>query len=467
MSNLPSFDPEVYGLFKRGDVVAVVGAAASGFSACKLLRQMGARVRLLEKNPANVSAEFKAFLDEAGFELRTGAHKPEDFSDAALVVTSPGVPLKILEPLLAEAGGVPLVSELELGYLFVGQPILAITGTSGKTTTASLAAAMLEEAGKKVFLGGNIGTPLCEYALMEKKAEVLVLEVSSFQLQACRRFHPRVALLLNLSENHLDQHKDMDEYREAKFRIFMNQNRNDVGIVGDELFMEAQKRNLRCRLEVFNHSSRFPKSRLFGEHNRANMEAAFMAVREFGVTEEAARRAVEKFAPLPHRLEMAGEWGGVLYINDSKCTTVEALRVALQAMELRPTLLLVGGVFKGGDLESLRGLIKAKVKALGLFGASREIFEKAWADIVPASWSPTLREAMEKLDKVAEPGDAMLLAPATSSFDLYANYKERGKDFMGIAKQLGAARLQAADAATRDDADAAPGYEAALKGDAL
>ncbi len=436
MSELPVFDPEAYGLFRKGDLVIVVGAAASGFSACKLLKQMGARVRLLEKNPKAVTPEFKGLIDSSGFELRSGEHKAEDFTGAALVVTSPGVPLKILEPLLAEAGNIPLISELELGALFVGQPILAITGTSGKTTTASLAAAMLEEAGRKVFLGGNIGTPLCEYALMADKAEVLVLEVSSFQLQACKRFHPRVAMLLNLSENHLDQHRDMDEYRDAKYNIFMNQNRNDVGIVSDGLFEEARKRGLRCRIEVFNHGNRFPESKLFGPHNRANMEAAFLGVREFGVTEEQARRAVEKFEPLPHRLELVGEWDGVLYVNDSKCTTVEALRVALQSMELRSVLLLAGGVFKGGDLESLRPLVKARVKAIGLFGDSRETFAKAWDGLAPISWDPTLAEAMVRLKPLALPGDVMLLAPATSSFDLYANYKARGEDFRRIAREL-------------------------------
>jgi UDP-N-acetylmuramoylalanine--D-glutamate ligase len=354
-------------------------------------------------------------------------------------VPSPGVPVRKLEALLAEAGNPPCVSELELAASFAHEDLIAVTGTSGKTTTVSLIAAMLEKAGKKVFLGGNIGTPLSSYILQREEkgiiADILVLETSSFQLQLTRAFHPQVAVLLNLSENHLDQHLDMEEYRAAKLKIFANQTRLDLAILGDPLFSLLHAYPLRARTEYFAPSGRFRRTRLLGRHNQANLEAAFLAAQAFGVTLEEAAAAAEAFNPLPHRLEIVGEWSEVLYVDDSKATTVEALRVALQSLE-RPLFLLAGGVFKGGDLESLRPLLREKAKAVALFGGSRERFETAWKETVPLSWDGDLESAVRRVRAKATPGDAILLAPATSSFDLYTDYKARGNDFKRIAELL-------------------------------
>lgn len=423
----------------KGALGVVVGSGASGLAAAKLLHLAGAKVRIVDKNPAGFGEAAKAMAAEYGFEMISGEHQPEHFAGAALVVPSPGVPLKTLEPILAAAGSPDCISELEFASRFTTESCIAVTGTSGKTTTVSLMAAMLEEAGKRVFLGGNIGTPLSEYVINlhegAPKADVLVLEVSSFQLQGTRAFHPHVAVLLNLSENHLDQHRDMAEYSAAKFMIFRNQTASDLAIIGESLFDEMQHHHLRSRVEYFAAPQRFTACKLLGRHNLANLEAAYMAVQEYGVSFEQAGAAVASFAPLPHRLELVAEKGGVQYVNDSKCTTVEALKVALESFE-RPVLLLAGGVFKGGDLDSLRTLIKEKVKAIGLFGNSREIFEAAWADTAPISWDAKLEGAVKRLHALAANGDAMLLAPATSSFDLYANYKARGNDFKKIVEEL-------------------------------
>jgi UDP-N-acetylmuramoylalanine--D-glutamate ligase len=353
------------------------------------------------------------------------------------------VPLSAFEPLLtpdpAFRGRPAWISELEFAAAFVSEPVLAITGTSGKTTTASIAAAMLTEAGKKVFLGGNIGTPLSEYIVEREKsgaqADILVLEVSSFQLQGIKDFHPQAGVLLNLSENHLDQHTDMAEYSEAKFSLFKNQTAGDWAIFGEELGPLVNKRKFGAKIEFFSDAGTFPTTRLLGKHNRLNLEAAFTATRHFGVSPEAARRAAETFAPLPDRLESVAEIKGVLYVNDSKCTTVEALRAALASFDT-PVLLLAGGVFKGGDLPSLIPLLKKSVRAVGLYGANREVFEQAWKGIVPLSWSPAMSGAFEKLRREARPGDALLLSTATSSFDQYANYKERGADFKKLVAKL-------------------------------
>ncbi|MDL2209211.1 UDP-N-acetylmuramoyl-L-alanine--D-glutamate ligase [Desulfovibrio sp. OttesenSCG-928-O18] len=416
-----------------------MGAGASGEAAARLIHRQGGRVRLLERTPEKVGPALLALASEIGMEIITGPHAPEHFAGASLVVPSPGVPFTVLRPLVEAAGNPPVMAELELAWRYVDEPVLAVTGTSGKTTTVSIAAAMLREAGKNVFLGGNIGTPLSDYvtgvAAGAKKADVLVLEVSSFQLQGCDTFRPRVGVLLNLSPNHLDHHESMREYAEAKFSLFARQTVDDLALFGTALEDEVPLHHIKARVEYFSSGRRQWKTRLLGGHNQANIEAAYQACREFGVFEEAAARAAAAFEPMPNRLEMVGEWNGVAYINDSKCTTVSALEVALRSME-RPTLLLAGGVFKGGDLKALAPLVKEKVKAVGLFGANKDVFASAWEGVAPLTWSPTMEEAVRELRKAAAPGDAVLLAPATSSFDLYANYAERGADFRRIANLM-------------------------------
>lgn len=424
---------------KQGDLAVVVGSGASGIAASRLLHRTGARVRMLDSREDAFDEEFLREHAGDGLEFVVGPHKPEHFQGAALVVPSPGVPMRVLTPLLAEAGNPLWMSELELGFHYVKEPILAVTGTSGKTTTSSLAAAMLEASGKKVFLGGNIGTPLSEY-IVEREltgvtADVLVLEVSSFQLLGCSSFSPQVGMLLNLSENHLDQHKDMQEYVDCKFKLFSQQTQDDFAVISPALKEEAVKRGVRSKIECYENTGLFTRTRLLGGHNQLNLDAAFLAVSKFGVTLEQAQRVAEVFQPIENRLENVGEWKGIMYVNDSKCTTVEALRVALQSFN-RPVRLLAGGKFKGGDLAGLAPLLKERVQAVGLYGASRDVFEKAWGGVVPVSYNETLEEAMTALRSQCVSGDVILLAPACSSYDQYANYLERGEDFRRIAEKL-------------------------------
>lgn len=422
-----------------GSLAVVVGAGASGEAAARLLHKKGAKVRLLERNPDTVGSGLLALASELGIEIVTGPHEPAHFANASLVVPSPGVPFSMLRPLLEAAGCPPILAEMELAYRYTDEPILAVTGTSGKTTTVSLAAAMLEAAGKEVFLGGNIGTPFSDYVTAvlngRKKADVLVLEASSFQLMGCTTFSPQTGVLLNISPNHLDQHENMREYTEAKFSMFSRQVQADLALFGADLEDEVPLHKVGGRIEYFTRPETKWETTLLGMHNQLNIEAAYQACRGFGVSREAAEQAAAKFKPLPDRLERVGEWGGVMYVNDSKCTTVSALEVALKSME-RPTLLLVGGVFKGGDLEALIPLLKEKVKVVGMFGQSREIFATAWEGVVPFFWSATLEEAMRTLRNKAEKGDTILLAPATASFDLYPNYVARGTDFRRMAEIL-------------------------------
>lgn len=422
---------------QQGSKVVVVGAGRSGMAAVRLLLCKKMRVRLLEKDADKIQAAFRAEALAAGVDIVCGVHDSSHFEGADYVIPSPGMPLASLMPLLPQKGeGPEVLAEMELAWRCMkGEPVLAITGTSGKTTTASLAAAMLGAQGFTVFLGGNIGTPLCEYVLSGRRADVVVVEISSFQLQTCSTFCPKVGVLLNISENHLDYHADMKEYISAKFRLFRCQEESDIAIFGKELAPLVKVMNVKARQVWIEESERFAQSQLFGKHNRTNMEAAWLACRVFGVSHENASRAMAAFKPLPNRLEKVAEKNGILYVNDSKCTTVSALEVALEAFR-RPIVLLCGGKFKGGDLESLRALVGQKVKRVALFGDSREHFEKAWAGLVPLSWDATLEQAVHRVQPDCQTGDVLLLAPATASFDLYPNYVARGNDFKRIVGSL-------------------------------
>lgn len=418
---------------RAGEIVTVVGAGRSGRAVAKLLARHDAKVRLLEQNPQAISAAVKAELEACGIELLFGPHKAEYFENAAFAVPSPGMPIAELRKLLPSGSNAEITAETEMAWRFLDEePVLAVTGTSGKTTTASLAAAMLKAQGYAVFLGGNIGTPLSEYLLDARKADVIVLEVSSFQLQGCSTFCPRAAILLNITPNHLDYHKDMREYAEAKFRIFRCQNEDDLAIIDESLQKAAKSHALKGRTIWLQDRGTFKKLQLAGRHNFINAEAAWQAARLFGVSLENAERAASEFQPLPHRLEKVCQKEGVLFINDSKCTTVDSLKVALEAMN-RPVRLLCGGKFKGGDLKALIPLLKEKVREVALFGASREIFEEAWQGELPISWHPNLESAMRSLKNHACLGEVILLSPATSSYDAYKNYMERGEDFKRIA----------------------------------
>ncbi len=419
----------------KGRRVAVVGAGRSGRAAALMARALGADVRLMEKSAASLDREF---LDQAGSQgivCVTGEHDPGHFQDVDMVVMSPGIPVSRIRPLLPGAH-VEVVGELELASRYVCKPILAITGTSGKTTTTALAARMLEYVGHRVFCGGNIGAPLAGYVLDDNEVDILVLEVSSFQLQTCSTFKPWVGVLLNLSPNHLDYHQDMNEYIEAKLSLFSRQHEGDHAILPQAQRAELEP-VLAIRARVLWYA---PKQRLYcknlpGAHNQANMEAAYQATRIFGVTENEAQRAVEGFAPPPHRLARVAEHEGVLYVNDSKATTVEALRAALLSFP-GPIFLLAGGKFKGGDLAELAPLLGERVKAVALYGGSRDIFAAAWNGAAEVHWEEDMAKAFAWVQSKLAGQGVVLLSPATASYDQYKDYEERGRHFETLVRQL-------------------------------
>ena len=424
--------------------VAVIGAGRSGRAAVRLLHEAGADVRLLEKKPEQMPADFASWLSEHRVPVLGGDHRPEYFEGVDLVIPSPAAAKAVIEPLLPagkDGAKAEICAETELAWrMLEGEPVIGVTGTSGKTTTTSLCAAMLEAHGLRVFTGGNLGVPLSEYVLArlhgEPKADVVVLELSSFQLQTCSTLHPRVGILLNISENHLDFHKDMKEYTDAKMRLFARQTERDVAVLHPSLSALPEAYGMKARVIYLTPGARpFPDTKLIGAHNQSNAEAAFLAASLFDVTREEAARAMRDFAPIAHRLEHIADMDGVQYVNDSKCTTIEALRVALAAFD-RPVILLAGGKFKGGDVEGVCPLLRDHVRAVALYGASREHFEPAWKDVVPVTWDETMDQALARARSIARPGDAVLLAPATSSYDQYRNYIERGNHFRDLVNAM-------------------------------
>ncbi len=411
--------------------VVVVGAGKSGIAAARLLHALGARVRMVDTNESLSETAINAVTSVA--ELQTGPHSAAQFADADLVVLSPGVPARSLEQFMKALPPEKIIAELELASRFINAPIIAITGSNGKTTTTTLIGELLKGAGKSVFVGGNIGTPLCEYVLDMEPADVVVLEVSSFQLQNCQHFHPHVALFLNIAPNHLDYHEDMDEYLDAKLRIFAMQQEDDVAVLHESLRpVLADRTFTRAETIWYSAAEDFDAPHLPGEHNRGNVQAAWLAVKQFGVSPLNAKAVLAEFRPLENRLELLGETGGVAFVNDSKATTLEAVAAAVRSFNERPVRLLMGGKYKGGDVSKLAKSMEGKVAQVALYGASREIFEAPLKQYFPVTWDETMELAAHRLFGQAASGDVILLSPGTSSFDQYPNYKARGEDFRRI-----------------------------------
>ena len=420
---------------KRG---VVVGAGKSGLAAARLLDVLGARVRVVDSNPSLSTDVLGEMKDSV--ELVTGKHEKAHFADADIIVLSPGVPVKKMADVLDGIEERKIVSELEFASWFIQAPVLAITGTNGKTTTTTLVSEIFRHAGIKAFTGGNIGTPLCEYLLGPDRAEVIVLEVSSFQLQNCRLFKPHVGVFLNFAANHLDYHENMAEYLGAKLTLFARMTGDDIALLHESLRPLLTKTFGKAaftqgQIQWFGPTDRFGAPHLPGEHNRSNVEAAWQAVSRFGVTEGQAAEAIKNFKPLAHRIEPVREVNGVLYVDDSKATTLDAVIAAVRTFD-RPVRLLMGGVWKGGDVDAFAAEVKDAVVHVGLFGGSRNILEAPLAKAFPVTWDETLSQAVMRQAGEASEGDVVLLSPATSSFDQYSSYGERGDDFKRAVEGL-------------------------------
>jgi UDP-N-acetylmuramoylalanine--D-glutamate ligase len=433
-----------------GKKVIVVGLGKSGMAATRLCARLGASVVATDSAPADkLSPEFANLPAE----LVVGGHEGVAFDKADLIVISPGVPT--FEALRdAEQQGVPVIGELALSASFLEVPVLLVGGTNGKSTTTSLLGDILKEAGLKTFVGGNLGTPAAE--AVSKSIDVAVLEVSSFQLERAAGLKARVSILLNITEDHLDRYATFQDYADAKGNAFVAQDENDLALIpeGDyEARRQAQRGKGRV-LEiggagadyalvghtVVEQSSeqRFElgRTRLHGRHNHTNAAFAIAAARAIGVPALAVQQALWDFQPLPHRMALVTEAQGVRFYDDSKGTNVGAAVTALLGLSEERGVLIAGGRDKLGSYEPLVDALKKKGRAVVLIGEAADKIAGAVRDAVPVLRASDMPGAVKAAFGVAKPGDAVLLSPACSSFDMFKSYADRGDQFAKAALSL-------------------------------
>jgi UDP-N-acetylmuramoylalanine--D-glutamate ligase len=437
-----------------GKKVVVVGLGASGVAAARLCLRRGARVVANDGKPLEaLSAEARA-LAAAGATLVAGGHEAARMTDADVIVVSPGVP-PLPEVAAAERRGVPVWGEVELAVrsLAHAAPVVAVGGTNGKSTTTSLVAALLEASGRRVFAGGNLGEPLADHA--DERFDAIVLEVSSFQMERVDRFHPRVGLLLNVTDDHLDRYASFDEYAHAKGNAFVKQTADDWAVVpaGDAICRREAARGS-ARIVTFGpggdvevtadavvdtrSGDSFARASmaLTGGHNALNVAAAIASVSPFGVDAPTVRRVLAAFQGLPHRTALVAEIDRVRYYDDSKGTNVGASLTALEGLLETRAVLIAGGRDKGGSYGPLVEALVRKGRAAVLIGEAAETIARAIGDRVPVRRAASMDEAVQLGASLAEPGDAVLLSPACSSFDMFRDYKHRGDEFVRAVRAL-------------------------------
>jgi UDP-N-acetylmuramoylalanine--D-glutamate ligase len=436
---------------------AVFGAGRSGIAAARALSRRGAKVLLADDHPRPLDEQQRESLEELGVELVFGgAFSYEDYNLDGVVV-SPGIPLSHELVKEAERRDLSPISELECGSRLTDRPMVAITGTNGKTTTTALLTQMLNTAGQKAIACGNIGVAFCDvvdFPAEELDNAVLVVEVSSFQLELIETFHPVVAVILNLTPDHLDRHGSMDDYLAVKARVSMNQTPNDALVLNaDDIMVWRLARNAAPR--VWGFSRRFQNDpgvnvssskitihqngrpteickineiQLPGRHNEMNALAGTVAAWILETPAPAISAAIASFEGVEHRNELVNEFRGVRFINDSKATNLDAMEVALHTYD-DPVILICGGRDKGGAYAELAPLIKERAKRLVVFGEAAPKIIKAYCRHLPLRPVYNLEQAVERSFDCAEPGDVVLFSPACSSFDMYKSFEERGRDF--------------------------------------
>jgi UDP-N-acetylmuramoylalanine--D-glutamate ligase len=442
--------------------VLVVGLGKSGIAAARFLKARGAQVTVSDVRPAGLIAELPALLD-AGIMVETGSHGLLTFRRQDLIVVSPGVPSNTPELATVRTFGIPTIGELELGASFLQGQIVAITGSNGKTTTTTLIGEILKASGKPTLVGGNIGRPVVDMVAESKPETWSVLEVSSFQLETIETFHPRIALVLNITPDHLDRHGSFEAYAAAKARITENQTADDFLILNAEdeptklvaartkaqIYWFSPRRQVKQGAFVHGESILFRAKEggevepimpvaeipLAGAHNVENVLASVCAARLAGVDAQTIREAVAAFHAVEHRLEFVRDLNGVRWFNDSKATNVDATAKAIEAFP-GGIWLILGGKDKDSDYSTLSPLLRARVKAVITIGSAAEKIESQLAGVVKIERAGTMERAVAWARNEAKSGDVVLLAPACSSFDQFENYEHRGRVFKQLVGAL-------------------------------
>jgi len=445
-----------------GKRVLVVGLGKSGVASALFLQQRGAKVSVSDaKSPDQLRQEIPVLLD-AGISVETGQHGERTFRDQDLIVISPGVPVDVPQLSHARERGIPVIGEIELAAQFLKGNVVGITGSNGKTTTTSLAGEIIAAGGRKTLVGGNIGTPAISFVEQARDDSWIVLEISSFQLETIESFRPRIAVVLNVTPDHLDRHYSFENYAAAKARIFENQTADDFAVLNadDSTCMAmAQKSKASVywfsRLHAVEHGAfvrdgwiiwrdadreerimAVSEIGLRGAHNVENVLAGVCVGMLAGIDDADIRRAVASFKAVEHRLEYVATVAGVEYYNDSKATNVDATIKALESFAGRVHLIL-GGKDKGGDYSVLNDLLKARVKRVYTIGAAALKIESQVKG-VEVLRCETLETAVKRASEAAVAGDVILLAPACASFDQFDSYEHRGRVFKDLVRQLAA-----------------------------
>jgi UDP-N-acetylmuramoylalanine--D-glutamate ligase len=449
----------------EGKKIVVVGMGVTGRAAARFLKTRGAVVWAVDSADRETLADAVAEMTALGVETQTGPHRPELFADADLIVVSPGVPHTLAPLAAAAARGVALLGEVELAARFMIRPMIAVSGTNGKTTTTTLIGRILENAGMRVFVGGNIGNPLIGFVAGGQDADIAVVEVSSFQLDTADTFRPKVAVMLNVAEDHLDRYTDMDGYVAAKARLFRNLSTSDTAVFngGDPRIREmtralAARRlpfqwengggedsgegavlctgKIRIRMaEVGSTEISCADFALAGPHNLENAAAAALAALAAGARLSDIEKVLETFSGLSHRLERVGTVDGVAFYDDSKATNVDAVRRALESFT-GPLVLLLGGRDKNTDLTPLAEMAATRVRRAVVMGEAAARLKKILTPVVPVTEAESMDAAVQAAFSASRPGTVVLLSPACASFDWYENYARRGEDFRRAVEAL-------------------------------
>lgn len=445
-----------------GKRVLVVGLGKSGLAAARFLKERGARVTVSDARPATLIAELPGLLDQ-GIMVEAGSHGLLTFRRQDLIVVSPGVPMSTPELKQVRAMGMHIIGELELGAQFLQGEVVGITGSNGKTTTTTLMGEIFKAAGRPTLVGGNIGKPVTELVGESTPEAWSVLEVSSFQLETVESFRPRIAMVLNITPDHLDRHGNFENYAAAKARITEFQTAEDFLILNAEdkptqmvaaktkaqIYWFSPRRQVKQGAFVHGETIFFTPSEgakpepvmpvaeipLAGAHNVENVLAAVCAARLAGVASETIRAAVAAFKAVEHRLEFVREHNGVRYYNDSKATNVDATVKAVEAFAGRIYLIL-GGKDKDSDYAVMGPLLRERVKMVITIGSAAEKIEHQLAGVVKIERAETMDRAVALAHEAAVAGDTVLLAPACASFDQFQNYEHRGHAFKSLVLAL-------------------------------
>jgi UDP-N-acetylmuramoylalanine--D-glutamate ligase len=429
----------------------VLGLGTSGEAAAKLLRQEGAEVTVLDSAESDALVKKAHQLSQLGIQTILGKAAERANLHSDLIVLSPGIDPEVELVQSFKRRGVTFTGELELAYRFCRKPIVAITGTNGKTTTTQLVEMMLNGAGVRTVACGNIGMPFSEAISLQAGIDIFTVEVSSFQLETIAQFRPKVAVWLNFTPDHLDRYSSLKEYRSAKLRIFEQQGKDDFAIVNDRDLLPSLKAqrisfnaigdtaDFICREKVIyfrgNPILSLGDTQLSGIHNTENLMAALGVAHALGIAWDAAATGLRQYRLLPHRCENVGEVNGVTFINDSKATNLDALVKALESAP-RPVILIAGGKDKGFEFDSIVALVERQAKHAVLLGEMAERIAKTWSAHLPCHPVQTLSEAVTIARQYAQPGDTVLFSPGTSSFDMFKNYADRGNQFRQLVKEL-------------------------------